>query len=511
MAAANEERFARVKGAGGWPACSIEAVLEGAGLRPRDVSAVAVAGLVNPNPVLRFVRAAQVGWTLDTPETWAPRGPVARAVEALQVRSPFPYARSDGLLAHALAPLARHALVRDLGWPEIPSAFLDHHRCHAASAWYTAGWDDGLVLVADGVGDGLALSVWEGHGAALRRVDAWPHPHSHGLVYATVTALLGFRPFRHEGKLVGLAAHGDPDAVRVPWPFEGPPRARRLVCGLGPGLRRHLAPLAQHRREDVCAWLQRGLEHDLIALVRAWAPRRLALAGGVFANVRLNQRLAEEVESLWVFPHMGDGGLAVGAALAVAACPPVAMDTAYLGALPADAPGRLDHPGRIADRLVEGALVGVCRGRAEVGPRALGNRSIFADPRSAAVVGRLNAALRRSDFMPFAPMIRAEAASRLFRSPSSAAKNLAFMTVTVDATPALCAACPAVVHVDGTLRPQVVAPGGFLDDVLAAFEARTGVPVLLNTSFNLHEEPIVQSWAEAERTAARAGLGELVG
>ncbi|MEN9785069.1 MAG: hypothetical protein RLZZ299_333, partial [Pseudomonadota bacterium] len=321
VAACNEERFTRRKGQGGWPGASIAACRSYAS---GPIDRVAFAGVVNPNPVLRLARGLQSRVDLDGDAFWSDAPDVrTRTLAWLQFDSPFPRLTSDAVLSGPLRAGVASALRRAANHAglDAPVDLHDHHHCHAAAAWAHANAPHVAVLVADGVGDGLATSAWEGRGAGLVRRWTLPYPHSHGLFYASVTGFLGFRPFRHEGKLVGLAAHGDPDAIALPWPFEGDTDGMRFTRRFGAPLREWLSPLRGARREDVCAWLQRGLERDLLALARharadTGAPV-LALAGGVFANVRLNQRLAEDsgFARVVVFPHMGDGGLAVGAAI----------------------------------------------------------------------------------------------------------------------------------------------------------------------------------------------------
>ncbi len=535
LAAVSEERLSRRKGQGGWPGRSLRACLETAGVAGRELDGVVFAGWVNPNPVLRASRGLQVRWELDQPGGWDPKGLRDMALEAMHLKSPFPYLESGSPWVKAMGgPLVR-ALSRRVR-EDIPDfrgevAIVDHHRCHAAGAWFTSGVERALVLVADGVGDGLALSVWEGTGSELKRLDAWSFPHSHGLLYATITAMLGFRPFRHEGKVAGLAAVGDAGAVPVAWPFSGPVEARRLNSGLGPGLRKVIGGLRECRREDVCAWLQAGLEGDLVALVGHWirktGARAVALSGGVFANVRLNQRIGElaGLEHLWVFPHMGDGGLAAGAALD--GChveSPQPMRHAFLG------PGldptevaavvrtagtrarRVEGLGeRIGMALAAGGLVGICRGRSEYGPRALGNRSILAPVVDVEVVPRLNRGLSRSGFMPFAPILLESALGDAVGKLGPAKAAAGFMTVTAEARAGFRSAAPAVVHVDGSLRLQIVADADPILGQALITLGRQGLPkAALNTSFNLHEEPIVQTAGEAWRAAGAARLDHLV-
>lgn len=536
LAACNEERFDRRKGSGGWPGASIRACLATVGADPRDVELAAFAGVANPNPVLRALRPLQRRFHLDDGGFYAEDGSLPTRLSAwAQFESPFPRVRAEDPAGRAVARALRTVLARRAGREGVraPVVLHDHHHCHAAGAWYTTGWERGLVVVADGVGDGLALSVWAGEGPGLRRLAAWPYPHSYGLLYATLTGFLGFRPFRHEGKLVGLAALGDADAVPLPFPFEGPPDARRFTQAFGTALRPWLERLRPYRREDVCAWLQRGVEADLGALVAHWTARtglrRVALSGGVFANVRLNQHLGGLVDALSVHPHMGDGGLAVGAALATAAgrgelAEAGALRHAYLGPAWDDraVAAELDRLGvgfrrpqdleeQVADRLARGQIVARFEGAMEYGPRALGHRSILAAAADRTMTDRLNVALDRSDFMPFAPAIAAEAADDWVDGLAPVRAAAAFMTVTAQARPALARACPAAVHVDGSLRPQLVAAevAPSLHRTLLAFGRRTGVPALINTSFNLHEEPIVCSPAEAVATWRRARLDAL--
>lgn len=537
IAACNEERFSRKKGQGGWPAASIAACLEVAGVQADQLDAVAFAGLVNPNPGLRLARGLQRRWRLDEGSFFrAEDSPGARLDAWLQFDSPFPRLRSDRPAVRAWAPLLRARLRAQLRptlgrrADRLPIHLQDHHRCHAAAAWFSAGEAEGLVLVADGLGDGLALSVWRGRGAELSLLDAWPFPDSYGLLYATITGFLGFRPFRHEGKLTGLAAAGDPGAVTLPFPFEGPPQRRRFTQRFGAELRPWLERLRPHRREDISAWLQLHIEQDLRGLLSYWMEQtslsRVALGGGLFANVRLNQRLAElpGLERLWVFPHMGDGGLGVGAAwLSAGEASGEELPHAFLGpiwereamraalqatGLPVEEPA--DLPAELARRLARGQIVGRFEGAMEFGPRALGNRSILASA-EAGMPERLNEALSRSDFMPFAPILLAEDADLWVEGLAPIRQSAAFMTVAARARPELKRLCPAIVHLDGSLRAQLVdrAQRPFLHATLTAYRERTGRPALINTSFNLHEEPIVCSPDQAVESFTRAGLNAL--
>ena len=544
-AACSEERFSRRKGAGGWPARAIQACLDHAGLRPRDVHSLCFGGVANPNPGLRLVRPLQSAWHLESGRFYSEGSGIRQRLDAwLQFDSPFPRLRSDSrsgrVVAAMLAPvLARQAGMRPPGGIHI----IDHHQAHAASALLTSGWDQALVVTADGLGDGLCLAVYRGLGGRLERLGAMPFPHSYGLLYATITGLLGFEPFRHEGKLMGLAAHGDPDAVALPFPFQGPPHHRSFTQRLGAGQQAWLAPLERCRREDVCAWLQRGVEQDVCAVVDHWVRRtglsHLALAGGLFGNVKLNASLAAlpGVGALHIFPNMGDGGLAVGAALTRAlqlgAAMPPRLDHVFLGPEPDDAAMdaaahdlethgiRVDRPAdlaeRIAQALARGRIVAVYQGRMEFGPRALGHRTILAPAVERASSDRLNRCLDRSTFMPFPPILLDHDASRWLLDLEPVRQAAAFMTVNVAASAELVERCPAAVHTDGSVRPQLVQAHShpFLYAVLRAYRHLTAqrgreIPALINTSFNLHEEPIVEGPRSAVASWRQAGIDLLV-
>jgi len=360
---------------------------------------------------------------------------------------------------------------------------------------------------------------------------------SAGMFYSHITELLGFRPMRHEGKVVGLAAMGNPKVLYAP--FTKTLRVARDGQTLtsdfnGPEAERHRleylrTTIAGHTREDISAAAQQVLEDVVLELVRNFLRktglRHLALNGGVFANVKLNQRIAmlPEVDSLFVFPAMSDTGNSVGAALLdMAERTPDALRYAeplhdvYLGQVydsptieaalaNAGLPARKMNEDALIDMAAraihEGHVVGWFQGRMEFGPRALGNRSMLARPTESAINDWLNQRLDRSEFMPFAPSVLAEHADDLFIGVEKARHAAEFMTITFDVKPEWRPRIPAVVHVDGTARPQLVRPdrNPLYHKLIAAYHAISGIPLVLNTSFNVHEEPIVCAPAEAIR------------
>jgi carbamoyltransferase len=295
---------------------------------------------------------------------------------------------------------------------------------------------------------------------------------------------------------------------------------------------RRLAAVAG--REGVAAEAQAVLEEVLVAYVTghlaATGERALTLAGGVFANVRLNQKLHRipGIERVFVFPHMGDGGLGYGAAVDLMAelqgRKSQAIGDVYWG--PAYDDGDLesallrsgvdylhvpDIEARVSRLLLAGKVVGRFAGRMEFGPRALGNRSILCAAAEKGINASLNRRLQRTEFMPFAPVVRAADAPALFPDLAGAERAAEYMTMTFDCGPEMAEAAPAVVHVDGTARPQVLRPAvnPSYHEILDRYCRQSGRPALVNTSFNIHEEPIVMTPEDAIRAYVASGIDAL--
>ena len=532
IAACDEERFTRVKNSGGFPDQSIKACLDIAGLSIADIDHCAFAGLVNPNPLLRLFRGQQKNWKLDQGKFYQPERTLAsRFSDWVQFRSPFPYLQSSKAI---YAPILRRILQRQLQKSLHTKAkvqLFDHHHCHASSAYFGSGFSDSLVLVADGLGDGLCLSVWQGQGLQLNKIGSMPFPNSYGLLYSSLTGFLGFRPFRHEGKLTGLSALGDASNIPLAFPFTGDFPNRRTT--LSYPLHGWLKNLEGYSKEDISAWVQVGIEHEILGIighyVEKMGTRNLALAGGIFANVRLNQKIAEDsrLDNIFVFPNMGDAGLSVGAGYLMAieqSESPEPFDTAFLGidirvsdVLEAISGSGFKHSQpdlieKTAQVLSEGGIIARCQGRMEYGPRSLGNRSILAPASNPEITNRLNELLDRSDFMPFAPIIRAENIARCLEPQPNSLHTAQWMTINFQATKTMKALCPAIVHVDGSLRPQIVHQSRQpeLWAILERYEQLTGLPALINTSFNIHEEPIVASAQDAVRTFGTADFDGMI-
>jgi carbamoyltransferase len=414
--------------------------------------------------------------------------------------------------------------------PGIPVFFSNHHFAHGLSALFHTDWDDALIYTADGCGDNVHYSHRLLRNGALdclfgddrwllqkRRVD------SLGLAYGYATKALGYRMNRHEGKLTGLAGFGQPSiADQIASHFRvGDDGVIDSDFASDGAMQSAIEALAKTcEPADLAASIQQVLEDTILSSVESLlarhGQRHLCLAGGVFANVRLNRTLCEAagLDEIFIFPAMGDEGLVIGGALQYLlerdGLPAWLkrrrrLDDVYWGrdhsaridrAL-ADAAGIRKLPGdpveEAAALLTQGLVGAVYEGRMEFGPRALGARSILASPADAAVNQRMNERLNRSDFMPFAPYVLAEDAAEVFEVTAANRYACRFMTITTAVNPAWRQRIPAVVHVDGTARPQIIDPASnpLYAGILDQFKQATGLPVLVNTSFNAHEEPII--------------------
>jgi carbamoyltransferase len=440
----------------------------------------------------------------------------------------------------------------------------DHHSCHAASAYYESQHSKCLIITADGSGDGLSMTASIGSDGRITRIHSLSNLQSLGAFYAAITKFLGFRMNRHEGKITGLAAYGDPNVC-----YE---RFKSLI-DICEGDREFVVPILERRsnlvnnaadvfhfikgdyytcklanlridylkrffsienKEDIAAAAQKILE-DLVvryitSFVKETETENVVLAGGVFANVKVNQRVAEipEVRSVFIHPNMGDGGTATGAAyLAWAAIneeagrrfypngiSDVYYGPDYSGAEIRDAVVKSGLPHRyfedvekkVAYLVSQNKIVGRFHGRMEYGPRALGNRSILADPSDKSINDWLNKRLKRTEFMPFAPSVKYEAANKIFKNFQSGEYPSAFMTITFDVEKEWQGKAAAVCHVDGTARPQVVKSEAnpSYHKILTEYERLTGLPLMVNTSFNAHEEPIVCTPDDAVKALNRS-------
>ena len=410
---------------------------------------------------------------------------------------------------------------------------MDHHMTHAANSFITSGYERALCITLDGYGTGLAGSVSEAVNGKIKRLHGINYPSSLGTLYEHVTSSLGFKPSRHEGKIVGLASYGDPDVLSdiLLSHINETDGDFQIYGSNNIYLSRYLA--AHFSKIDVAAAYQHVLEVVAVKFIKHWVKKTgidtIVLSGGVTANVKLNQRIfeIEEVKNIFVYPNMGDGGCGSGAAMYQSwdGKTQESISNAYFGpdftdeeiATELKANGleftRPDYLAKeVAKLIFDGSVAARFDGRMEYGPRALGNRSIMYHAQEPEVNQWLNKRLGRTEFMPFAPVTLYEAREKYFFNIKGAEHTAEFMTITFDCTDAMKKDCPAAVHVDGTARPQLIRrevnPGYY--DIVKEYEKLSGISSLINTSFNMHEEPIVCNPHDAIRAFLDGNLDVLV-
>lgn len=537
IAAAEEERFSRKKHDNGYPFRAIRFCLGKAGIRSQDLDYC----VFYEKPFVKFERILKT--LLQT---------VPRSVRVFQT----------ALGTWFLDKLWIQDLIRaDLGLQRDRILFTDHHQSHAASAFYCSGFQEAAVLTLDGVGEWSCGTIGWGRQTRLHLAHEMRFPHSLGLLYSVFTAFLGFEVNEGEYKVMGMAPYGVPrylDKIyRVLRLYEdgslwldlsyfsfhassrrsfsskfvrlfGPPRDPREADQLDPYYCDIAASIQKITEEVVLA----SARHALRVFGIPW----LCYAGGVALNSVANWRILRETpaQALFVQPAAGDSGGALGAALyvyhAVLGHPrSSSMEHAYWGAeasngevvdflrsngVPFESFEKLAPLlDQVVDLLVAGKVVGWVQGRFEWGPRALGNRSILADPRNPKMKQIVNEKIKfREPFRPFAPSVLEEAVSGYFDLPDGARSPAAFMLVVPPVRSTARAKIPAVTHVDGTARLQMVreATNPMYAGLIRRFGEASGVPALLNTSFNVRGEPIVNTPAEAFSTFRRSGLDALI-
>lgn len=530
VAAAQEERFSLRKHDWRFPVNAVHACLEEAGLTIRDISLVAFY----EKPFLKFERV------LETFLAVAPRG------------------------ALSFMDIIPSWLRQKLRIPEIVSGelgydgkiiFVEHHEAHAASAFFPSTFEEAAVLTLDGVGEYATASYGIGRGHTLSLTHEMQFPHSLGLLYSAFTAFLGFEVNDAEYKVMGMAACGSPvyrdlilrEMVRVnkdgtitlnmeyfPFLFRKKMFNGRWEKLFGISARIPEGAVEQNHY-DIAASLQKVLEESVLTIARhirsETGMRDLCLAGGVALNSACNGRLLREgiFERVYIQPAAGDAGAAIGAAYAghhlhLNRADRHPLESIYLGpAYPVDDTlvaglelERHSVTGRHFDErslveaaarlLADGKVLGWYQGRMEFGPRALGNRSILADPSRKSMKDTVNRMVKfREEFRPFAPVVTREDAARFFEMDGDSPYMLMTFPVSSDFI-------PAVTHADGSARVQTVTAGqnSMLYALLKAFERLSGIPVLLNTSLNVRGEAIACKPEDAMRCFLKSGMDALV-
>lgn len=551
LAAVQEERLSRVKQYEGFPADSIAFVLAKANLSVDDIDSVAIAGLNqhkenpyfvygNPKSSLRYI--------------FSKLSASIKARISLAFLDRFIYSK-EGYKNYVYDAL------KQLGIDVNKVKMVDHHLSHIASAFYPSGYSEAIVISQDGRGDFLSGSVYKANASGLQLVYKQSASSSLAQLYAGVTMFLGFTPLKHEGKITGLAAFGKPNELtqKIVNLFEIKETGELIrkeisldsEIQIPKGDLKKLKATAQEyfgfaeagfvfqlwlkehsngiSREDVAYAIQEATEQVLLKSVTATIqylnikkPISIGLAGGIFANVKLNQRIRESsklVENVFVQPAMGDEGLAIGAAYLHQVENNVTIDQlrhVYMGNEYSD--GEIeeelkkwsasyvykkydDIEREIAVQLADEKVVGRFNGAMEFGPRALGNRSILIHPTNKDINDIVNKRLKRTEFMPFAPSVLDYRAKDYFIGFDEKHLTADWMTITYDVYPEKVKEIDAVVHIDETARPQIVKSetNSSYHRILEEFNTLTGIGCFVNTSFNMHEEPIVASPFDAMR------------
>lgn len=521
-----EERISRQKHDSRFPQLAIQACLEFARVRPEQLDEVCFG--------------------------WQTAGPVYRHDLKLYALGKWPITylnvlnstRHFASMWHQDSGARRFA--EHFGATKARTRFVDHHLAHAISAYAFSGFEDSAVVVMDGRGAWEATSIWHGSKGRLRHVLTIPFPDSLGLFYSQFTAYLGFQPNSDEWKVMGLAPYGEPglkldkfiDPEAAPYRvnahrlFEnGNGPFSSLAAMLGPARAPESEIDARHK--NIAYAVQDACELAMMSVVRMAMQKtrspNLCLAGGVALNSKGNGKLAASglAEKIFVQPAASDDGVALGAALAPylengGRLLNTAMRHAYLGPAFDDSAiesalhtyklsyTRLNDPAATAAELLSlGKILGWFQGRMEFGPRALGSRSILADARDPEMNAKVNNAVKfREWWRPFAPSLKKEAAAEYLES----ATDSPFMILTAQVRPEKRAVIPSVTHVDGSARPQTVEKeiNPLYWRLLDEFDKRTGVPVIMNTSFNLRGEAIVHTPTDAVRTFFSSGMDALV-
>jgi carbamoyltransferase len=560
IAAAEEERFSRIKHDYGFPRQAIKYCLEAGKTSGPDLDYVVF--FEKPFRKLDRILATVLG---TYPKSWK----VFR----------------ESMISWVLDKLwVASTLETELGIKKDKVLFSEHHLSHAASAYLCSPFDESAILTVDGVGEWVTATCGVGRGNNIRLFKQMDFPHSIGLLYSAFTAFLGFEVNEGEYKVMGMAPYGQPRYVDKVWKlvqqnsdgsfaldmdyfsfhhstertfskkFEqlfGEPRPTKLhffteatgfpkYFGDPPSNIKEISKLNQHYA-DIAASIQKVTEELILGMARNLQKetglKQLCIAGGVGLNSVANSRIIRETpfEQVFVQPAAGDGGGALGAALwayntLLGKPRNFRMDHAYWGRSygPSEIttflngnkiPYRLVENedqmlDQVVERLMKGKVIGWYQGRFEWGPRALGNRSIIADPRNPDMKDIVNAKIKfREPYRPFAPSVLAECAEKYFELPQATSHYPArYMLYVVPVRPSQQSTLPAITHVDGTGRLQTV----FRDQspryykLIERFGQATGVPVILNTSFNLRGEPIVTTPANAFNTFSKSEMDCLV-
>lgn len=514
-----EERLSRKKYQGGFPKRAIEAMLCKCSISMKDIDIILCANKYHPIPRILWDRFPTFEHSFLG---------LAQKITVYYQHAIF----KNNFLKKVVENFNKAMLKRKFGRSV---NLTDHHTAHAYSAYITSGFNKALAITTDNFGDGLSSAVFACDNGKCSFIYGSSALNSPGQYYGEIAQTLGFHPLL-AGKMTGLAGYGNPDTAYnlIKGLFRLTDNKRDFILPSfmlkfpGKGVYRKMHG---YKKEDIAAAAQRRFEEIMLEYIKEALKTtgigNLALAGGIYGNVRLNQKIAElpEVKELFIHPGMSDQGISLGAGLKYLAenkgLKPFKLKDLYWGQGYNDSEIEsvlkkekipYEHHENIeqitAQILSNGKVVARFNGRMEYGPRALGNRSILYQTTDATVNDWLNKKLKRAEFMPFAPVTLEDYAAQCYKNIEKVKYNTKFMTISVDSTEWMKKVSPAVVHVDGTARPQIINendnPSYY--KILKEYHKITGIPSLINTSFNMHEEPIVSTPYDAIKALKAANL-----
>lgn len=536
ICAVNEERLSRIKLHIGFPFLAIQEVLDIKKLDYKDIDVIIVEGK-------DFSPAFDIGYNKSTSD-WKKSLINKLGIEKILLGTESGLSFVRTLLRSQLKKRQRkiQKYFDEKGYTG-KIIYSDHHYCHATTAYYTQDIDKGIVVTIDASGEGYCSKVYKAENNKLIFLQQMLCYHSPAYYYAYVTENLGFKPMRHEGKITGLAAFGNPEkGLKI---FEKLIRFdKKKMSFVNKGgyhfnaMKRLKKEFEGFYREDIAAAVQTHTENIVCQFVQAIIekynnnePSAIFLAGGLFANVKVNQRISqlEKVKSVYIFPNMGDGGVNFGAALGYGfenniLQKRIPFNNVYFARLftNEDIEAALKKNNCVyykaeniakdmAKFVSQNKIVARFNGAMEYGPRALGNRSIIYSAVDKSINDWLNKKLKRTEFMPFAPYVCDDDINDYFILDKFYIRPFKFMTITCNVTEKCKKEAPAIVHVDGTARPQVIyrEENPTYYDVLKEYKKLTGIGVLVNTSFNMHEDPIVNTPEEAIKSFFNAEMDVL--
>ena len=567
IGAIQEERFDRIKNSSNFPTNAIEFLLEKANISPNDISNIVLPGKELGKELPFDVLKRRLGYK--------GQGII------FKLKLFFAYLLKSNSIRKNIYNIkdtenfiTKH--LKKIGFLSAEIKFLDHHLCHAASAYYSSPFENCLIVTQDGKGDGASGTIFIGEKGKLIEIARQKDIDSVGQLYAEITRFVGFKPNRHEGKITGLAAYGESkniiDKFNLLIESNYPTLKRSNILSNQSGWKKSLSlsdkiklysshpdilpynisafqfnywlklNFSHENRENLAAAIQTSVENWTVNLCGKHISKNLkdnskniVLAGGLFANVKINQRILEEsgAENIFIQPAMGDSGLALGAAQFKwkdydnRKQNKNIFNDSYLGKEYSNKDIEIllknnkekfsykkydNIENEIGNFLNQGLIVGNLQGRSEWGPRALGNRSILIRPTDKNINDIVNDRLYRSEFMPFAPSVLDYRASDYFKNYRENHIASEYMTITYDVFEEKVAEIQAVVHIDNTARPQIVksSKNKRYYNIIKAYEKLSGIGCIVNTSFNLHEEPIVESPTDALRAFEQNAIDVLI-